>query len=65
MNRMVEALYSKKEVLVLSSAVSNVEEGYFNRNIPPGFQTDAYQELLSACQRKNNISNNLARQAKT
>ena len=52
MNRMVEALYSKKEVLVLSSAVSNVEKVILTENIPPEFQTDAYQELLSACQKK-------------
>ena len=42
----------KKEVLVLSSAVSNVEKVILTENIPPEFQTDAYQELLSACQKK-------------
>ena len=42
----------KKEVLVLSSVVSNVEKVILTENIPPEFQTDAYQELLSACQKK-------------
>lgn len=42
----------KKEVLVLSSVASNVEKAIFAKKIPPEFQTDAYQELLSACQKK-------------
>ena len=42
----------KKEVLVLSSVASNVEKVILTEKIPPEFQTDAYQELLSACQKK-------------
>ena len=42
----------EKEVLVLSSAASSVEKAILTEKIPPKFQTDAYQELLSACQKK-------------
>ena len=42
----------KKEVLVLSSVASNVEKVILTEKIPSEFQTDAYQELLSACQKK-------------
>ena len=42
----------KKEVLVLSSVASNVEKVILTEKIPSEFQTDAYQELFSACQKK-------------
>lgn len=42
----------EKEVLVLSSAASSVEKAILTEEIPLEFQTDAYQELLSACQKK-------------
>ena len=49
---LTQAYLNKKEVLVLSSVASNVEKVILTENIPPEFQTDAYQELLSACQKK-------------
>ena len=42
----------EKEVLVLSSAASSVEKAILTEKIPSEFQTDAYLELLSACQKK-------------
>lgn len=54
----------EKEVLVLSSAASSVEKAILTEKIPSEFQTDAYLELLSACQKKNDIRNNLVKQAK-
>ena len=42
----------EKEVLVLSSAASSVEKAILTEEIPLEFQTDAYQELLSACEKK-------------
>ena len=42
----------EKEVLVLSSAASSVEKVILTEKIPSEFQTNAYQELLSACQKK-------------
>lgn len=42
----------EKEVLVLSSTASVVEETILAEHIPAEFQTDAYQDLLSACQKK-------------
>lgn len=42
----------EKEVLVLPSAESSVEKAILTEKIPLEFQTDAYQELLSACRKK-------------
>lgn len=42
----------EKEVLILSSAASSVERAVLTEKIPSEFQTDVYQELLSACQKK-------------
>ena len=42
----------EKEVFVLSSTASSVEKAILTEKIPSEFQTDAYQELLSACQKK-------------
>ena len=39
-------------MLVLSSAASSVEKAILTEKIPSEFQTDAYLELLSACQKK-------------
>ena len=42
-----------KEVLVLSSTASCVEEAILTEKIPPEFQREAYQALYAACERKN------------
>lgn len=43
----------EKEVLVLSSTASCVEEAILTEKIPPEFQREAYQALYAACERKN------------
>ena len=42
----------EKEVLVLASAASSVEQVILTEEIPSEFQTDAYRELWSACNKK-------------
>ena len=44
-----------KEVLVLASTASAVEQAIVSENIPAEFQTSAYQELLSACKSKQRL----------
>lgn len=44
-----------KEVLVLSSTAATVEAAILKENIPAEFQTDAYQNLLSACRNKQRL----------
>lgn len=44
-----------KEVLVLASTASTVEQAIIHESIPAEFQTDAYQELLSACKNKQRL----------
>lgn len=44
-----------KEVLVLASTATAVEQAIVSENIPAEFQTSAYQELLSACKSKQRL----------
>lgn len=44
------------EVLCLKATADAVEEAILSEKIPFEFQTDAYQELLSACRKKQDYS---------
>lgn len=44
-----------KEVLVLASTASTVEQAIICESIPAEFQTDEYRALLSACQNKQRL----------
>lgn len=47
----------EKEVLVLNSVSTTVEDAILAQDIPTEFQTDAYYTLLSACQKNIDINN--------